>query len=354
MGLVSRVVLGACAVGLCLGGATGRVLGNAAQPRIYVSNGGSGTIAEYDLQSHALVESSVPISPWGAGGNAVVLSDGSAIILPATYDIHKLRTARGEIALNTFSTYPPTIGPLATNGLDNFFAIDTKFRAVDEYVPHPKVRHKGVRYDGGGIGHGAGLPTHMAADSSDLWVTADNATVTHFSPSESVQSWTYPSGTVFADAYVDASSNAWVLFQSALPTYFADDTSCSPEPSGPVTRYAIAAEYVGGQPAEVLYGQAGQNPVVAHIAVDENERVYVSASHVILDFDPGTQCPDDALTIGLNEKNVLAPLATYAADLYVADPVANAIDAYQGGTTTRLWRFTQPTGQSGPVSIHVQ
>jgi hypothetical protein len=111
---------------------------------------------------------------------------------------------------------------------------------------------------------------------------------------------------------------------------------------------------VGGQPAEVLYGQAGQNPVVAHIAVDENERVYVSASHVILDFDPGTQCPDDALTIGLNEKNVLAPLATYAADLYVADPVANAIDAYQGGTTTRLWRFTQPTGQSGPVSIHVQ
>jgi hypothetical protein len=332
-----------------------RGVGSAIGTRIYVANGTSGTVAEYDLQTHELAQWSQALAPFGPTGNAIVMIPDVAWLLPTVSDFYKMRVGNGYKSFHGgFESFATETGPLATDGYD-MYAVDTKWNSVDEFPQYFQGRRTGHRFMGGGIGKKSGLPTHIALDSNhNIWATADNATVTLFETNGKITYWSYPAGTVFTDAFVDPTNAAWTLYQSAGPAYFANATSCTPVQSGPVTRYPIATAYIAGAPAATLYGPAGENPSVAHVVADGNRRVYVSAAHQILDFDPGTQCPNDTLTIDLGERAVLASLAFYGGDLFVADPVANAIDAFTGGTTTKLWSIAQPSGQSGPVSIVVQ
>jgi hypothetical protein len=262
------------------------------------------------------------------------------------------------LTTNDFDSFHPISGPIAIDVQGYLYAIDLKLRSVVEFGEYDGGRnHHGSEFAGGGIGKSAGLPTHVAVDSAyDIWATADNATVTEFQPITQgpVQTWQFPTGTTFTDAYSDAAGTTWVLYQSPSPLYFPDSTTCTPVQNGPVTRYPIATHYVNGSPVATLYGPANENPSTAHVVADSTGRAYVSSSHQIFDYDPGTQCPNDNVTIALNEKGVLPPMAAYGGNLYVADPVANAIDAFAGGTTTMLWQIVQPSGQSGPVGIQVQ
>ncbi len=326
---------------------------DASSPRIYVANGKSGTIAEYDPSTLALVESSKPVAPFGGNVNVVVNAQASAWFLASQF--YELPTGRGKQALSTFTAYAPETGPIAIDAAGDLYAIDDKFKSVDQFAEAGKSKkRRGVRIEGGGIGKGGGLPTHIAIDlAGNLWATADNDTVTLFS-NQKTTVWSYPSGTIFDDIYVDPSGTVWVLYQTTTTVNFPYYQSCTPEPSGPIVRYPVATGFANGAATTTLYGPASENPVPAHVVVDANERVYVSTSHQVIDYDPGTQCPNLNLTISFSQKAVLAPLAVYGDDLLVANPVTNTIDAYKGGSTTQLWQITQPSGQSGPVSILVR
>jgi hypothetical protein len=106
--------------------------------------------------------------------------------------------------------------------------------------------------------------------------------------------------------------------------------------------------------AATLYSHEDDTNSIGHLAVANDGRVYYSAGNEILDYDPGTQCPDDSRIVSNLSTYAKAPLALDASsNLYAADPANASIYAYPPGST-KPSRVIQQRVSSQGVELEIQ
>ena len=232
----------------------------------------------------------------------------------------------------------------------HLYAIDGQTSAINEFSP--TALPAGATKTPFRILHLAPNQANLAvADHQDnLWVALNNNTLAVYGPSGAKPIMTLNLQSAIADIKVDTAGTVWVLTGGIEPYPF---TGCTPDPDGNVKRFPLIYSYKNLSLNSTLYSHENDTNGIGHLAVAGDDRVYYSAGNEILDYDPGAECPTDALTVSNLSTYASAPMAIDQNNhLYASDSANGSIYAYPAGSPTPL-RVVQQTQASQGVQLEV-
>ncbi|MBV9647313.1 MAG: hypothetical protein JO043_07615 [Candidatus Eremiobacteraeota bacterium] len=216
-------------------------------------------------------------------------------------------------------------------------------------------------YTGGNLGS-TEHPTYAVVDhKGNLYVGDSGGGVTYFPHGSTTGTVILQTGRSqpVTQMVVDKNGDVWSIhLGDPTPVYFADDTTCVPDPSGHIVRTDLAEHFSQGQFVQQLYTTPTDisdavNEGVS-IAVDSQLRVYAGSfynggSSFVLDYDPGQSCPDVPRTIVLAHGADPQVAVDSKRRLYVTDQADNTIASYKSGSTKPIAKIAQATGIVTPT-----
>ena len=322
----------------------------------------SGEYARYSLPDLILQETSVadgvgsPVA-FGRGGQPYFVDEGSV-----GFGLFGIPAGTGaQPGVEEFSGIPCAAASLATGPTGNVFVVQYCSNSVLEYTAKsvagggskkPIATYTGGNLSPSGVVH----PTAAVVDKAGgLYIGDNGGGVTYFAKGSKTATIAYPTGTAgYVNQMVaDKKGDVWSIHgPNTTKVYFQNETQCVLDPSGTVVRYKLAERFSGGTLAQELYTATSDGPDNGSdgtsIAVDSKLRVYAGvgapSDSVVLDYDPGASCPNDALSI-LGVKGQDPQIAVDAKkNFYVTDYVDNTISAYREGSTSLINQITQQSG----------
>ena len=265
-------------------------------------------------------------------------------------DMYALDRSSGA-ATPTLLFGAPHAGYVRLDSKAHIYAIDQNTNSLDEYSSAP-VQGGGAKKPFRVINLSPNQANFSVVDHQDnVWISLNNNTVAVYGPTGGTPIATYNPGGAALDIKVDAAGTVWVLTGGIEPYPF---TNCTPDPNGPIKRTPLIYSYVKLKLASTLYSHESDTNGIGHLAVAANGRVYYSAQNEILDYDPGTFCPNDALVVSNLSTYASAPLTLDAkGNLYAADQANASIYAYPPGSTTPFSTIQQSiSGQGVQLEVH--
>jgi len=246
---------------------------------------------------------------------------------------------------------------LSTGPTGNFYAVQYCSTNVLEFKSGASKKPKKpiATYTGGNLGKsGITDPTYAVVDpKGNLYVGDNRGGVTYFAAGSTKGVAVFPTGyggyvnQMVVDAQGDVLS---VHGPNPTAVYFSNKTSCVPDPSGTVVRNELAERFSKGTLVAQYYTTTSDSALFSDngvsIAVDSKGRMYTGDQNngvngVVLDFDPGTSCPDDKLSFALDMGASPHVAVDSNRNLYVTDYQDNTISAYKGGSTKLIKKITQ-------------
>ena len=370
-------VVAAAAIAACSGGANlpqyapaaaplARPLKPSATQYLYVYNEGSpgvysGQYARYSLPDLSLLETTVADGVGGpvafGKGDAPYFVDEAA---QGGYALYLQPGGKGAVpGREVFYGIPCQGSSLATGPTGNVYVVQYCSGNVLEYSSSKKTgkpKKPIATYTGGNLGQSGVFPISAVVDlKGDLYVGDNHGGVTYFKAASTTGVVALASGSAgyVNQMVVDAKGDVWTVHGSPPEVYFKDKTSCVPDPSGSIVRYEQGERFSKGTLAQHLYTSTSDSPVLGtngiSIAVDSARRVYTgnmntSDDGVLVDFDPGSSCPNDALSFTLPTRAFPQVAVDAQRRFYVTDYNDNTISEYTGGSKKRLKKITQGTG----------
>ena len=231
-------------------------------------------------------------------------------------------------------------GGVALDSRKHIYTVDSNNSTVDEYT--------GSAVAGGGTKTPLRVlpvpqgPQYLIVDHQDhLWVVAGSNVIV-FGSTGTTPIATFAYSQFVKDIVVDTTGAVWVLGTGDQVQYHFSN-GCTMDPNGSIVRFKIISKYVNLRDVSDLYTEPSDTNMVAQVAVDSTGRVYYSAQNEIVDYDPGAQCPNDALLIS-NQPN-------YANDALAIDARNNLYAAItQGPDTISVY----PPASTTPVQVLTQ
>lgn len=244
----------------------------------------------------------------------------------------------------------PNAGGVSVDSKKNIYAVDNYNSTVDEYTAKP-VQGGGNKTPKRVLSLAPTSALFTVVDHQDnVWIALANSSIVVYGPTGTAPIATFSNGFGIRDITVDANGAVWVLYDGVGVTF----SDCTIDPKGNLTRYPVIDEYVKLTFVQTLYSLPFDTNPSAHIAVAPDGRVYYSAQPEIVDYDPGTQCPNPALTVSNLYTYANAPLALDSSgNLYASDPSGPSIHVYPPGNPAPSKTITQTYG-SQSVQLVIQ
>ncbi len=278
------------------------------------------------------------------------------------FAVYLLPIAKGAVnAKQLFYGIPCRAVSLSTGPTGNFYVDQYCSTDALEFTPTKKKKNPKkplATFKGGNLGKGGITgPTYVIVDpKGNLYVGDNGGGVTYFAAGSKrgVVAYKTGHGGYVNQMAVDKNGDVWSVHgPDTTAKYFKDATHCVLSKKGKYVRNEFGERFSNGKLVQTLYTTISTSPLFSDngvsIAVDSTGRVYTgnqnsSVPGVVLDFDPGASCPNDGLSLaldnGANPQVAVDATGTY----YVTDYHDNTISAYTGGSTTLLKKIAQRSG----------
>ncbi len=294
---------------------------------------------------------------FGGAGQPFFVDEGTS-----GFALYLMPIAKGRVAAKQqFYGIPCHTYSLSTGPTGNFYVDQYCSTNALEYTPKKDTKHPkkpSAKFTGGNLGKGGITnPTDAAVDpKGNLYVGDNGGGVTYFAAGskKGVVAFKTGYGGYVNQMVVDKNGDVWSVHgPDPTAVYFKNKTTCVVDKSGTIVRNEFGERFSKGKLVQHLYTTTSDSPLFSDngvsIAVDSKGRVYTGNQNngipgVVLDFDPGSSCPNDKLSFALVDGATPQVAVDASRIYYVTDYQHNTIAAYTGGTTKLLKKITQPSG----------
>ena len=242
-------------------------------------------------------------------------------------------------------------GNVTLDSKTHIYATDQKNNSLDEFTSGA-VQGGGAKSPFRVIKLAPDQANFSVVDHQDnVWISLNNSSVAVYGPKGDKPLATFAPGGFILEIKVDSGGTVWVLTGGIEPYNFTNRT---PDQNGPIKRSPLIYSYVNLQLATRLYSHENDTNSIGHLAVAASGRLYYSAQNEILDYDPGVQCPNDALEVSNLSTYANAPLAIDASgNLYASDTANASIYAYPPGNPQPSRAIQQKVSSQGvELEVH--
>jgi hypothetical protein len=380
LGFVTLVISEACSSGPPLNpmlgphAATGQLTRSTDKPAtqyLYVYNTGvAGTIpgeyARYSIPDLTLQETSEADGvasrvAFGKSGQPFFVDEGTN-----AFAVYLMPIAKGNVAAQQqfygipCHTYSLSIGPTGNFYVDQYCSASALEYTQSKDTKGPKKPL--AKFSGGNLGKsGITDSTSEVVDrNGDLYVGDNSGGVTYFAAGSKKGVVAFPTGSggYVNQMIVDKNDDVWSVHgPDPTPVYFKNKTTCAIDKNGTIVRNEFAERFSKGKLVQHLYTATSDSPLFSDngvsIGLDSKRRVYTGNQNngipgVVLDFNPGSSCPNDNLSFALDDGANPQVAVDASGIFYVTDYGDNTIAAYKGATTKPIKKVTQ---KSGVISI---
>lgn len=335
---------------------------------LYVYNTGKpgsipGEYARYSIPDLTLQQTS---KADGLGSSVAFSATGQPFFVDegtSGFAVYLMPIAKGSVsAQQQFYGIPCHAYSLSTGPTGNFYVDQYCSANALEYTPKKDTNNPKkplATFTGGNLGQGGTTDsTNAVVDhKGDLYVGDNAGGVTYFAAGskKGVVAFKTGYGGNVNQMVVDKNGDVWSVHgPNPTAVYFKNSTKCVLDKHGTIVRNEFGERFSKGKLVQHLYTTTTDSPLFSDngvsIAVDSKGRVYTGNQNsgipgVVLDFDPGNQCPNDSLSFALDDGANPLVAVDASRTYYVTDYIDNTIAAYTGGTTKLLKKITQPNGE---------
>ncbi|HEY2554826.1 MAG TPA: hypothetical protein VGI15_06225 [Candidatus Cybelea sp.] len=263
-------------------------------------------------------------------------------------------------ATQQFTGVPCQSSSLSIGPSGNFYVVQYCSTNVLEYTGGSSKKPKKpiAKYTGGNLGmSGITDPTFAITDRNGALYVGDNGGgVTYFAAGskKGVVAFATGHGGLVNQMVLDRNGDVWSVHgPNPTAVYFANDKSCTPVSSGTVIRNEIGERFSSGKLVQQVYTTISTSRLFSDnaisVAVDSKGRLYTGGQNsdikgVVLDFDPGSSCPNDSLSfqVGVGANPQVAVDANR--NFYVSNYGANSLSMYAEAKSRPRKTIKQPKG----------